>query len=120
MEYKIPLRLLALAAALALLGCAEERQPINKVQANALDKHFFVGNPNDPSDDPVFYWRNFVVDASEDQELIGIGSWSGVDRIKWEISETMLFARRAYDQNAGADNKDSTSGYPNGTIVAAY
>lgn len=105
---------------LASFGCAEERAPINKVQANALDKTFFVGDPQNPNDDPVFYWRNFVVDASEDQSLIGIGSWSGVDRIKWEISETMLFARRAYDQNAGADDKGSTSGYPNGTIVAAY
>jgi hypothetical protein len=115
------LRVLAVAFfVIASSGCAQERAPINKVQANALDKHFFVGNPNDPNDDPVFYWRNFVVDASEDQELIGIGSWSGVDRIKWEISENTLFARRAYDQNAGADNKGSTSGYPNGTIVAAY
>ena len=115
------LRALAIASfVIVSFGCAEEREPINKVQANALDKHFFVGDPADPNDDPVFYWRNFVVDASEDQELIGIGSWSGVDRIKWEISETMLFARRAYDQNAGADNKNSTSSYPNGTIVAAY
>ena len=116
-----PLRVLLVASfVLASFGCAEERAPINKVQANALDKHFFVGDPGNPKDDPVFYWRNFVVDASEAQELIGIGSWSGVDRIKWEISETMLFARRAYDQNAGADDKDSTSSFPNGTIVAAY
>ncbi len=116
-----PLRLLSAAfLVMALFGCAEERQPINKVQANALDKRFFVGDPANPSDDPVFYWRNFVVDASEDQELIGIGSWSGVDRIKWEISENTLFARRAYDQNAGADDKGNTSGFPNGTIVAAY
>jgi hypothetical protein len=116
-----PLRLLAAASMVfALFGCAEERQPINKVQANALDKHFFVGDPANPNDDPVFYWRNFVVDASENQELIGIGSWSGVDRIKWEISENTLFARRAYDQNAGADNKDSVSSFPNGTIIAAY
>jgi hypothetical protein len=116
-----PLLILAAASiALALSGCAEERKPINKVQANALDKRFFVGNPTDPSDDPQFYWRNFVVDGSEAQELIGIGSWSGVDRVKWEISEKTLFARRAYDQNAGADDKGTGTGYPNGTIVAAY
>lgn len=116
-----PLSIFAVASiVVAISGCAEERQPINKVQANALDKHFFVGDPTDPSDDPQFYWRNFVVDASEAQELIGIGSWSGVDRVKWEISEKTLLARRAYDQNAGADDKGTGSGYPNGTIVAAY
>ena len=41
---------IALAGA---LGCAEERPPINRVQADALDKHFFVGDDlQDPADDP--------------------------------------------------------------------
>ena len=114
--------LVATLALLATFGCAEERAPINKVQANALAKSFFVGDLTDPNDNPTFYWRNFVVDGSEDQELIGIGSWSGVDRIQWEISENMLYARRAYPQNPNADDKGvvTASGQPNGTIVAAY
>ena len=34
-------------------SCAEERAPINRVQAMALSKHFFVGaNLSDTSDDP--------------------------------------------------------------------
>lgn len=114
----------AFGAAIALSflpGCAEERKPINKVQANALQKSFFVGALGDPKDDPEFFWRNYVVDGSEGQELVGIGSWSAVDRVKWEVSENMLFARRAYGQNDDADDKGSTaSKYPNGTIVAAY
>jgi hypothetical protein len=118
------LRSLALLPAFVALlfssGCAEERPPINKVQANALAKSFFVANPGNPSDDPEFYWRNFVVDGSEAQELIGIGSWSAVDRIKWEISEDTLFARRSYSQNPGGDNKGSGPGFPSGTIVASY
>jgi hypothetical protein len=115
--------LVALVIALAsfgALGCAQERAPINKVQSNALAKSFFVGDPGSPSDDPEFYWRNFVVDASESQSLVGIGSWSGIDRIKWEITESKLIARRAYQQNPGADNKGTGSGFPNGTIVASY
>lgn len=111
---------LALATAVpSVLGCAAERKPINKVQANALSKAFFVGDPGNPDDDPVFYFRNFVVDASESQELIGIGSWSGVDRIRWDITEHMLFARRAYGQNPGADAAQSSSA-ATGTIIAAY
>ena len=47
------------------VGCAEERDPINRVQANALPKSFFLGAQiGDPGDDPEFYWRNYVVDAS--------------------------------------------------------
>ena len=104
-----------------VLGCAEERKPINKVQANALSKAFFIGVPGDPKDDPAFFWRNYVVDGSEGQELVGIGSWSAVERVKWEVTENTLFARRAYGQNEQADNKGNVSSkYPDGTIVAAY
>src|SRR5690606_6030947 len=105
--------------ALTLTGCASEREPINRVQADALAKDFFVGELGDPNDDPQFYWRNFVVDASESQSLIGIGSWSGVDRIRWEITENLLLARRSYAQNPGADDKGD-KGHPDGTLVAAY
>ncbi|MCB9590284.1 MAG: hypothetical protein H6718_33035 [Polyangiaceae bacterium] len=110
----------ALLASLALLsaGCAEERAPINQVQPNALAKSFFIGEDlAKPADDPEFYWRNFVVDASESQELIGIGSWSGVDRIRWEITETQLIARKAYGISEGGDDKGQAT---NGTIVAIY
>ena len=108
-----------LAAILCVLGvsaCAKERPAINRVQANALAKSFFVGDPGNPNDDPSFYWRNFVVGASESQELVGVGSSSGLDRIRWEITESTLYARRAYPQNLGADD----SRPDNGTIVAAY
>ena len=63
--------------AIALAGCASERPPINRVQANALDKHFFAGDDiQNPGDDPEFYWRNYVVDAPTSQSLIGVGSSS--------------------------------------------
>src|SRR5262249_40977970 len=103
------------------IGCAEERDPVNRVQPNVLDKHFFVGQSlQDPADDPEFYWRNYVVDASVNQALIGIGSYSGLDRIRWEITETMLIARKAYQIADGADDKGLPKRTPNGTVVAAY
>ena len=112
--------LLAFSLATPLLvGCAEERDPINRVQANALDKTFFVGELGNPEDDPEFYWRNFVVDGSEAQSLVGIGSWSGIDRIRWDIQEHLLVARKAYAVSPGADDKGD-AGNPDGTIVAAY
>jgi hypothetical protein len=113
-------RLLVLAPCCAplLFGCAEERPPINRVQSNALSKEFFVGDIDDPSDDPVFLWRNFVVDASESQELIGVNTASGLERVRFEITENTLFARRAYSITGG-DNK-GTAVEPNGDIVAAF
>lgn len=106
---------------LALGGCAEERAPIDRVQPNALSKTFFVGaRLDDPGDDPEFYWRNYVVDGSASQSLVGVGSWSGVDRIRWEITENNLIARKAYQIATGADDKGSAKKDPNGAIVASY
>lgn len=117
---------LALAAMLAWTtlgaGCASERDPIDRVQPNALPKSFFVGKDlKDASDDPEFYWRNYVVDASASQSLVGVGEWGHVDRIRWEITEDQLIARKAYQIADGEDDKGSRfAKTPNGTIVAAY
>ncbi len=116
--------LLAITMALAG-GCAQERSPINQVQADALDKTFFVGpNLADTSNEPEFYWRNFVVDTSVSQSLVGVGSWGHVDRVKWEITEHALIARKAYEIAPGADNNgvpaNQLSKTNNGTVVATY
>ncbi|MEZ4375240.1 MAG: hypothetical protein R3B07_30795 [Polyangiaceae bacterium] len=48
---------------LATLGCAEERQPINRVQPNALEKSFFVGEDlQSDADNPAFYANGTVLD----------------------------------------------------------
>ncbi|MDX2052721.1 MAG: hypothetical protein SFV15_10045 [Polyangiaceae bacterium] len=111
---------LSLCVLAALSACASERAPINRVEADALAKDFFVASVTDPNDNPEFYWRNFVVDGTEAQSLVGIGSWSGVDRIRWEITENMLFARKAYSVAPGADDKGLPGQRPSGAIVAAY
>ena len=78
-------------------GCASERAPIGRVQPYALSKSFFLGeNLNDAADDPEFRFRTYVVDGSASQSALGVGSWGHVDRIKWEITEDMLIARKAY------------------------
>ncbi len=56
-----------LICAVLVLGasaCASERSPINRVQANALEKKFFVGEDlADPKDNPEFYYRPTIVDV---------------------------------------------------------
>ncbi|MFO0617616.1 MAG: zinc-dependent metalloprotease [Polyangiaceae bacterium] len=111
---------LALCSSIGGGGCMEERAPINRVQPGAVAKSFFVGDKlADASDDPEFYWRNYVVDGSASQSLLGVGSWGNVDRIRWEITEDMLIAHKAYAIAQGEDDKGGP-GAPDGTIVAAF
>jgi hypothetical protein len=105
-------RRVALALATLLLlagspGCAEERPPLNRVQANALAKSFFVGTKlGDPTDDPEFYMRGTIVDVGYGAAQSGLFQSTyaqPVSRIKWEITETLLNARLAYDRIEGTD-----------------
>ncbi|AKU98044.1 hypothetical protein AKJ09_04708 [Labilithrix luteola] len=116
------------------VGCAAERDPINRVQPNALPKSFFLGeNLQDYKDDPEFRTKTYNIDsaANTDSYAGTIGGASAVERIRWEVTENMLFARRAYQESPGADDrglprKEVSPGQwefpsgPNGTIVAAY
>ena len=124
--------LLAGSACLAA-GCASERDPINRVQPNALPKTFFLGQDlKSPNDDPEFRMKSFTVGSSVSQSAYSIGEFSAVDRIRWEITEGMVLARRSYQESPGADNRGTTaadvtgstdknaSAAATGTIVAAF
>jgi hypothetical protein len=116
------------------LGCAEERGAIDQVQANALSKHFFVGaSLSDPSDDPEFYMRNTVVDvpyganngvptASQPDGTSGLFTATyaqPLNRIKWEISETVLIARLTYELVQDSDYHGART-TDNGQVVAMF
>lgn len=116
------------------VGCAEERDPINRVQAGAVPKAFFLGqNLEDFKDDPEFRTKSFNVDSAANTDNFSgtIGGASAVERVRWEVTENFLFARRSYQEAPGADNKglprvEVSPGkweFPTpatGTIVAAY
>src|SRR5258706_8259625 len=97
---------LALAA---LAGCAQERAPINRVQAHALDKAFFVGSDfKSTADDPEFYKRGTLVDVGYGAGSEGLftSTYSQpVSRIRWEITEETLNARLSYERIKGTDDK---------------
>lgn len=119
------IRLLCLAsglAALATTGCAEERAPINRVQANALAKSFFVGEDLASSaDNPEFYMRGTVVDVGygDSNGLFTSANAQRVSRVKWEITERILLARLAYERIDGADGH-GVARSNNGIVVAAF
>src|SRR5579872_95496 len=103
-------------------GCAQERTPINRVQANALSKHFFVGaSLSDTSDDPEFYLGTRIID-----EPYGVGqdfwlyqSIGSISRVKWEIQETKLVGRLTYDRILNSDHRGSQK-TNDGQVVAEF
>ncbi len=112
-----------LCAAVLSSSCASERAPINRVQANALDKKFFVGASfSDPSDNPEFYYRPTVVDVDFGAGQPGLFTASYAQtlaRVGFEITQDLLVARLTYQRVADSSNKGSPNDN-SGQIVAAF
>lgn len=122
--------LLFVAVSCALFaGCAGERDAVNRVQAGALPKSFFLGPKlADPADDPEFRMKAFTIDSSKDQSSFTVGEFTAVDRIRWEVTENLLLARRSYQEVDGASaapraigmGKAAFHSKPTGTVVGAF
>ncbi|PIE17085.1 MAG: hypothetical protein CSA66_06855 [Proteobacteria bacterium] len=113
-----------LALAVALGACAEERPPINRVQANALPKSFFVG-PDlvDTSDDPEFYAQGTLIDVGYGAKQDGLFTSTyaqPLSRIKWVITEEHLIARITYERIEDSDGKGAGADTTDGVIAAMY
>lgn len=104
-------------------GCAQERDPINRVQPNALDKSFFVGaDLQSTSDDPEFYMRNTVVDVPYGAAQDGLFNASyaqPLGRIKWEIQQNALIARQTYEHIQDSDHNGNRR-TDTGQVVAMF
>ena len=117
---------LVAAAGLAAMasGCAEEREPINQVQPNVLDKSFFVGKDlQDSSDDPEFYAQGTLIDVGYGASQDGLFTSTyaqPLSRIKWVIQEKELVARLTYERIENSDGKGVGSLKNEGVIVAVY
>ncbi len=110
-----------LPLATLVFGCAEEREPINRVQANALAKSFYVGEVGNPSDDPEFYTAATVIDVpyGADQGSVFPGLVGSLFRIKWEVTEDYLNARLTYENIDGVDGHGARK-TNNGKVIASY
>ncbi len=122
------MRRLGLAAvfgtvAYASIGCAQERDPRNFVQPNAIDKTFFLGaDIHDTKDDPEFYMRQTITDVPYGAGVDGlfVGSpESPLSRIKWEVQLNYLIARMTHERVENSDHKGSKR-TNDGTIVAVF
>jgi hypothetical protein len=107
------------------MGCAEERDPISRVQANALKKSFFVGeNLKDSSDDPEFWAQGTLIDVGgygASQDALFTSTYAQpVSRIKWVIQEDLLVGRATYERIEGADGKGTGPASKDGTVAYMY
>jgi hypothetical protein len=110
----------------ATTGCAGEKDPIVQVQSNYIKKADLVG---DDKDHPAeWYLRTTVIDVRRTNSFAFPGMQDDLRRIRWDIQENYLIARRSYEVVSGSDgkgasrlNKDGTTTVSNdGIIVAMY
>lgn len=126
MRLRTTLRIVAGASliAAATLGCAEEREPINRVQANALKKSFFVGaDLQSDADNPDFYANGTLLDIGYGAAQDGLfTAFYGNDLsiIRWEITEDQLIGRLAYERIDGTDGKGTGAETNDGQIIYAF
>jgi hypothetical protein len=125
MNWKYARHALAAAAVVAATaGCAEERDPINRVQANALAKSFFVGEDlvND-ADNPDFYANGTLLDIGYGASVMGLFTAfysNDLSIIRWEITEDLLIGRLAYERIEGSDGKGAGPLINNGQVIYAF
>ncbi len=114
----------ALLAVMVLGGCAQERAPINRVQADALKKSFFVGDSlTDTSDDPEFYAQGTLIDVGYGASQDGLFTSTyaqPLSRVKFVITEKALIARLTYERIQDSDGKGAGPASTDGTIVGIY
>ncbi len=118
--------LLLLIAAVLFGACAEERDPIDRVQPYALPKTFFIGEDfQSADDDPEFWSQNSMVDVGYGAGQSGLFTSTyaqPMSRLKWQITEDMLIARASYERINYSDNKGNVTGLKtqDGVIVAVF
>jgi hypothetical protein len=84
---------LSLAATASIAGCSE-RDPINQVQPGALHTSVFEGE---------WFFQQTVIDSPYSAGYTFVGEQGDLERVRWELQEGFLVARRAYESIAGSE-----------------
>jgi hypothetical protein len=117
---------LLLVAAGLLGACAEEREPINRVQPYALPKSFFIGEDKVSADDnPEFWTQNTLINVGYGAAQDGLFTSTyaqPMSRIKWQITEDMLIGRASYERIVGSDGLGTATGdeTEDGNVAVAF
>lgn len=97
---------------LVAAGCAEERPPISQVQAGVVAKSTFEGE---------WYYLQTVIDTPFSAGYTFVGEQGPLEKIRWEVQEDYLIARRTYEHIAGGEPEGlSGSTSASGAAVAMF
>ncbi len=111
-------------AAGGAVGCAEEREPINRTQPNSLSKAFFVGKDLEGTqDDPSFYARQQIVDLGYGAAQDGLftSTYAAPPTvIKWQIQQYMLLGRIVYNRIEDSDSLGDGASSKDGQLAYAF
>src|SRR3954470_15969140 len=102
----------------ATTGCAGEKDPIVQVQTNYIKKSDLVGD--DAKNPTEWYLRTTVIDVRRTNPFAFPGMQDDLRRIRWDIQENYLIARRSYEVVSGSDGKGAVPKTNDGIIVAMY
>ena len=102
----------------ATTGCAGEQSPIVQVQTNYIKKSDLVGD--DLKNPTEWYLRTTVIDVRRTNPFAFPGMQDDLRRIRWDIQENYLIARRSYEVVSGSDGKGAVPKTNDGIIVAMY
>jgi len=102
----------------ATMGCAGEQTPINQVQDSYIKKSDLMGpDKNKPAE---WYIRNTVIETRRTNPFVFPGEQDELKRVRWDIQENFLIARRSYEIVSGSDGKGAKPEVNDGIIVAMY
>lgn len=103
-------------ATMALTGCAQQVGDIDRTQPNKIEKSIFT----DGSD---WYVRSTVVEVPGTAISSFAGLQGDMQRVRWEIQENHLLARRTHEDVIGIDSNDynpDEDGPWQGAMMAAF
>jgi len=92
-------------------GCNGERPTVNRVQANAVEKAVFEGE---------WHYLQTVIDTPHTIEWTFVGEQSRLEKIRWEIQEDLLIARRSYEWIRDGEGPGISRTGESGVPVAVY
>lgn len=92
----------ALAVGVALSGCAEPVEDIDRTQANLLRKSDLEGE---------WYMLQTVVDLPPTRGFTFIGETGALERVKWVLQQDLLVGYRSYEKVRGAQSPSTDRGF---------
>ena len=108
----------AIAVGAGTAGCGAQRDPVVQIQVGYMKKADLVGT--DAKAPTEWYLRNTVIDVRRTNPFAFPGVQDELRRIRWDIQENYLIARRAYELVSGSDGKGANASTNDGVVVAMY